>query len=284
MNGYYSDPEFESWPRTINKSKWGKYLGRELFNEEDDMIDEYRSEKLMNTKLKEFYKGLDDDFYVPWLSECDGNCLFESLGFYKVGKSVESLRKGISHLMYQFRNVKNVFPNVESSMKELYEEFYEKRYVKYEDEYYMYNFEVMCQDIATDGNFTRLPSQILLQFISLIYNIQIVIVPDSGGEYTCIDCTKDDEVVTAYLGLLTGNDKRQHYIPLSLKSEDKDSDDESDDESVKKRFSDKFYRDSRSVFIKWAKAMEKWVNKKRKDNYYDKMTSDLKKISNLNFV
>ena len=272
MNGYHSEPEYEEWPKTINKKRWKKYLKRELFEEEEEMIDEYRSEKIMNKRLEDFYEDLDDDFYVPWLSECDGNCLFESLGYYEVGSSVKSLRKGLAHLIYQFRNVKNLFSDMESSMLEMYNEFYEKQYVKYEDEYYEYSFDVMCQDLATDGNWTRLPSEILLKFISLIYNIQIVIVPDNDGKYTCIDSTTDDEVVIVYLGLLNG----KHYFPLSLK----ETDDDLDEDDIKP----KFYKESRLIFIKWAKKMEKWVNKKSKEEYFNKMKKDLDKIADLNFT
>ncbi len=234
------------------------------------------------------------------LTKLVGDCMFESLIYHGIGRSVESLRKGIAFIMYIYKDYKNFFLTQETPLSELFSMWNEVEYVrcvqppvlKAEFErvkaeriagnmhakpnipfpkYYKYTYEVMCQDLTCQYNWSKLPTELLLLVISLIYQIEITIVN--------VNIHKDEESNEEKVNMYEHNisafenvpiEKRpatlrkvylghlgeSHYIPMDAIVDEKIKIAVSKGESIGDHMKLQFYNESKERFIQWAKFME----------------------------
>ena len=97
--------EFEDYPRTVKISKWTDYLGRDLYDFESIILHNVQFEKQYNKKIVCLNENsMTIGNYIPELTNLHGNCLFECLVYHGIGENIQTLRKGIAYIMYQFRD------------------------------------------------------------------------------------------------------------------------------------------------------------------------------------
>ena len=66
------------FPRSVKESKWVAYLNRPLQDYEKHIIHNVKKEIYFNKKLKNLYINCAQyDYYIPFLTDLDGNCLFK---------------------------------------------------------------------------------------------------------------------------------------------------------------------------------------------------------------
>lgn len=251
-------PECLQFPKTVKIRPWCIYLGRKLNWKERYIIENAKSEIYMNERLTDLNKCLSDDLHVPALTELDGNCMFASLVYHKIGNSVEEIRKGLSYIMYTYQNYKNFFPKNDMTLKEQFSFANEIEYVylkKKKDDpikdekeetkkIYKYTYNVMCQDLSNLDCWTRLPTEVILRTLCLLFNLHIIVYHDNGHKteinvYENVDNADTPELTKIYLGHLG----ESHYVPVDVKTPD------NSDTSV-------FYTDAKEKFIKWAHCIE----------------------------
>lgn len=254
------------FPRTINIFEWTKYLNRELNMEETCLFNSVRMEKIMNIQLNKINETIKiRNLEISNASVIDGNCLFDSLSSLGYGNNADELRKSISYLMYIFKDYKNFFNDQEESLSELFANFNEIELVhcKTDSKIYKYNFEIMCQDMYESCNWTRLNTQLILMFISKIFNINITIIHDNGFETTIhIGDENAVDVFLAHVG-------EAHYLPIS-KIEDTEN------------LKNIEYKNMKNQFLKWAsqqsilKSMEEKKDHEQLKSFFDNPNSDQK--------
>jgi hypothetical protein len=255
------------FPRTANHIIWEKYLKRDLLPKERFLLQQAHAENNFNEVLRTLHeKSLEKGLYISKLTKLHGNCLFESLIEHNIGESADTLRKSLSYLLYVFKDHKPFFETQDESIKDLFV-FNEIEYVfcPAEDSFYKYTFEVMCQDMATDTSWTRLPTELILMVISRLYNIEIVILHETGYE-SCINTNKNAQK-KIYLGLMG----ESHYLPLKEVMEDTNT--------VAPK-----YTEAKIAFFLWATEMWKLLNEPPKNESYDDVLSkdDLSQENKIN--
>lgn len=235
------------FPRSTEPKKWEKYLGRKLVQEECMALFDVRSEKKMNMSLYRLDSfSQPKELYIPRLTNLYGNCLFESLSYHQVCDDSDEFRKGIAHLLYLFQDVENIFPNQKETLKELFEPFNEvgQVFCSTNRSMYKYSFNTMCQDLAKDSSWARLPTQLILMFLSFIFKLEFIIIHENSGWEDKINVYSSDtpDIKKVYLGLLG----EFHYVPLDVKPVDSS-------EPVPE------YMEARRKFFKWGS--DKWHNR-----------------------
>lgn len=220
-----SIPDFK-FPQTLKIKEWEKYLERPLKFEERFLIEMCKSEKHMNKMLCELYKKItikSNNYYIPILTKLDGNCLFESLNYFGIGKTVEEIRSVLSLIFYIFQDYKNFLPGMETTLSELFSFTNEVAYVstkkdknpESEKEYYKYSYNIMCQDIGNLTCWSRLPTQLILLVISYLFKVEINIIHSNTGHETVINAYENiinNNTKKIYLGLLG----ESHYVVLDI--------------------------------------------------------------------
>lgn len=235
------------YPKTTNVVRWERYLNRRLNVKEHHLLEEVKSEARMNKKIDMIYeKCIDQKLYIPALTELVGNCLFESLNYHEIGSSVINLRQGLSYIMFQFKDFPNFFPGQESTLCELFTCFNDIEYVfcKEDGKLYKYNYDIMCQDLADDMSWAKLPTQLILMVISYFFGVKIEIINNETSWVNTINVNLDDQESLKTIRI--GHILESHYIPLDVLN---------DDEEHKKLY----YLDAKRKFIRWGKRTE--VNK-----------------------
>ena len=224
------------FPKTINTHEWTKYLNRELNTEEKYLFNSVKMEKIMNIHINKINELIiNRDLEVSNISVVDGNCLFDSLCSLGFGNSSDELRKSITYLMYIFKDYKNFFNDQQETLNELFTIFNEIElvYCKNTCKIYKYNFDIMCQDMYESCNWTRLNTQLVLMFISKIFNINITIINDNGFETTIHQGNENaNNIFLAHIN-------ESHYLPIS-KFDDIDN------------LKHTEYNEMKIEFIKWA--------------------------------
>lgn len=255
-----------SFPQTLNKEHWETFLGRELTTKELFIIDSYRMERVFNDKITNLYNiSREKRLYNPLLTDLYGNCLFESLKYYSLPNSYtnteinrdnlfkicddeDKLRKGLAEIMFMFRDYKNFFPNQEDSLMDIFAMGNDIDTVLCKDDglVYKYTYDIMCDDLASDFSWTRLPTQLILMVLSKLLNIKIIIISDTS-EYQheinmCeVDCDNNRTIYLGHIG-------ESHYIPLDVRKGEPN-----EDICMK-------YNDSKIKFYRWARTMAKIKN------------------------
>lgn len=259
MNAKIADLNF---PKTLNYHQWELYLRRRLTHAEHELLCDYKSEKHINQILDSLCLIADKKgLYVSNLTQCDGNCLFESLVHHGLTDSIETIKNVVSNVMYLFQDYPNFFPNQKETLKELFDTTNEIEYVycHTDKKYYKYTYTLMCQDILNNSSWARMPTELIFMVLSFLYDI----------EFTIIVNTSDWEgVVNAYEGtqkslnkIYMGKLKEYHYVTLKTKDE--------------KEYPLLKYMDAKKKFFDWAIEMWNYVNELEDtdsgDDYYDKL-------------
>ncbi|CAH6421226.1 Hypothetical protein KVN_LOCUS189 [uncultured virus] len=266
------------FPKTLDHNKWVQYLTRQLTDQEMVIIEEFRSEHIINEKMKSLHEICKlKNLYVPILTKLHGDCLFESLNYHKIGIDVNTLRIGLSTVMYLFKNYMNFFPSMSTSLEDLFNTFNEIEYVYKMDEsnqefntknnftIFKYSYDVMCQDLTNSTSWSKLPTQLILMIISFLYKVNIIIINNSNNFELKINVYEnyfDFPLQNIYLGHLG----ESHYIPLDVINENT-------------IINEIYYVDSKKNFYNWAKFQEN-----RKINNYLQKNSPNKKKEETNFV
>lgn len=227
-----------------NQQVWEYKLGRKLNKKEKDIFFSYNYEIKCNDWVRNLHENAaKSNLYIPKLTNMDGNCIFESLEILGVCEDHEKMRKGIAHLLCIFKDHKNLFPNETRTLEQQFNDTNEIEYVMCNKEHtvYKYTYDVMCQDLASECSWTRLPVEIILMFISLVLNIKFEILSNKNHAYVyTINMAKDDAQVI-HLGHLN----EFHYLPLAQKTGN-------DDEEICPEYT-KHYE----IFHNWASYAEK---------------------------
>lgn len=244
--------EHLKFPRSLDIKKWANYLERPLTWKEVHLLQEFKSEWHMNDQLNLLYKQCKEhNLYVPILTDLDGNCLFESLVYYKVAKSIEVLRQSVAYLMYIFKDYKNLLPGVDISLKEMFEftNDIEVVYSVFKDDesnekivkFYKYTYDTMCKDLSTLYSWSKLPTEIIMRLMSYLFNIEFVILHNNNGHFTTVNVYSElpenqrPQMKRILLGLLG----ESHYVPI-------------DKLEVNEEIDPMFYIHAKKKFTKWA--------------------------------
>jgi len=178
--------------------------------------------RLNDAVMKIAVHGKHHGYKVLSLTETDGDCFFRSMVDLGYGKDVKSLKKGIAALMHTYKDYKGFFPTQKDiSLKELFKLTNEIEKVKIKDSVRGdsitdYTFEVMCCDLATKGEWTRLPTELIMNVMSYIFKIQFVIFRNEGNNKIVRKWADDIEYADE---ICLGHVMSFHYIPM-IKSED----------------------------------------------------------------
>lgn len=223
MEEYYK--EHVKFPDSLNRRVIEPYLNRRLTSEEKDIIEHFKEEYMMNEKLKSLYENCkQQNLFCPVLTSLDGNCLFESLVYYRISDSVEQLRKYVSFLLHTFKNYKNFIPGTNDTLEEIFTMANEIEYVKCNSGvYYKYTYDVMCQDVSNMNAWSKLPTQLILMVLSYVFKLEFVILNNNGDYVNKINVFENVEnnetkVFTIYLGHI----QEAHYIPLDINTKNSD--------------------------------------------------------------
>lgn len=255
VNGTVDTKTPYPYPRSLNKNIWAAYLGRQLLNEEIFILESVKAERAFNDKIKALNVNIKSkNLYIPRLTKLHGNCLFESLYFFNICDEKFLMRKGLAHLMYIYRNHKGLFnvddPNDSRTPKDIFRDTNEIEFVlcREEDRAYKYSYEAMCQDLGNNYSWTRLPTQLIIMFISKFYNIRFEIHSNVHTFVNVIDMNPNDLGVKRNIAL--GIIGESHYLPLHTRSGKREEEFEL------------LHQESKEQFFAWASAMETSINSK----------------------
>lgn len=246
------------FPRSLVSRTWRKYLKRNLTPKEYYILENYKTELKLNKDVSGLHeKCFINNLYVPLLSNSDGNCMFQSLNYHKIGSSIVSLRRGLATIMYLFKDQKN-FIWSDTTLKEMFDPFndieYVARNIKSTNEYgeevitkkfYKYTFNIMCQDLSNNYSWGKLPTELILRVISYLYKVEIVIInssPDSV-DITINSHQNVEEGVPALRRIYLGQLDESHYLPIEMLKDGEEA------EPI-------FYMDAHDKFFAWADNME----------------------------
>lgn len=236
------------YPLTLNIGQWERYLGRRLTNEEYSLIESVRDERDYNRDMEKLHIIAGKrNLYIPKLTPRNGNCLFESLNILNLCDDQNDFRKFIAHLMYVFKDHKNFFQNDPRTLEQMFNDTNEVQFVLCNEELllYKYTYSTMCQDFATGCSWTRLPTQLIMQFISMLMNVKFEIYSNMSEYINVLDATGENQTVqTIHLGHIG----ERHYVPLSIKSDDQA-------ENICPK-----YEYAKRMFLQWAKSVEFSIN------------------------
>ena len=250
------------FPRSCNKELWESYLERELTQQECFILGHAHSEKLFNARIDSLEANAKEkNLYIPELTKLHGNCLFESLMYYKLFDDHDEFRKDLAYFMYMFGDYKNFFPGQQESLKELFTLTNEVEYVyaNKTDMFYKYTYSTMCIDLFTEFSWTRLPTELIMMVISYIFNIKIHTVSNATdhnkNNYVSEICcaANKDKIMDVYLGHIG----EVHYVPLAKIPENQDT-------RVLR------HTEAKKMFFSWAYAMCKLKHKKEEERQKEK--------------
>lgn len=252
-----------NFPKTIKPIAWCNYLGRRLTKNEHHILDNFRGEASTNTIMKKLYnKCLARGLYVPMLSQADGNCMFESLNYHKIGSDVDSLRSGLAVLIYLFKDKEKFMPNMDLTLKQMFDAFNEiefvAKYVKVKDDsgeevlekkFYKYTFDIMCQDLTNNGSWSKLPTEIILRVISYIYKVEIEIINSCNDYAHIINSYENVDPPVKLRKIYLGHLGESHYLPVDILEEGVTP-------------TNMYYTNARKKFLKWAGKQEVFTQKR----------------------
>lgn len=240
---------FLPFPRTLNIRQWSDYLNRDLFPEETYIIENVRHERDFNEKVKKLHEvAKSKNYYIPKLTKLHGNCLFESLEYFNICEDKDYMRKGIAHLLLLFRDYKGLIKGDDNrTIEQLFNDTndIENILCRDEDRAYKYNFTAMCQDLASDFSWTRLPTELIMIFMSKIFNIKFLVVSNLSDYVNVVTANDDSENP---INILLGHIGETHYVPLMWKCGKPEEEIEL------------YHQEYKTKFVQWAHMMEQSVN------------------------
>lgn len=166
----------------------------------------------INNEIKEIYKnGLDHNLYIPYLTPLDGNCLYHSLLHLNVISDVDKFKQILSYYLLLFKNYKKFFKNQpNTSLQDLFNSINEIEYVYRNHKLYKYTYSTMCHDLLTANGWARIPTELVLMFISKLFDMEFHIINHTSYVHIIDTCENMDKKRTIYLGLIN----ECHYIPM----------------------------------------------------------------------
>jgi hypothetical protein len=200
---------------------FGKIDGLKLYKKFMNCIHNAINENKMNIALHNIQqKCINKGLIISALTNLDGNCMFESI--IKAGVcgviSIAGLRNHIAKIMKKNKDTPNYFPNNSNTLNQIFnllniEDTQEinVKYISHKKNIVEYNYDVMCEDLSTLSSWTRLPTQLVLMVIALIYKLRIVIINDGSDNFT-------DETIIDIWDISTNNDIKTIYMGHVLKS------------------------------------------------------------------
>ncbi len=201
-----------SYKSTINPQYWMQQLGRNLTKKEKYLLMSVRQEKMMNDSICNIYNfATEQKLYTPALTQLSGNCFFESLKILGVCNNVMDFRTGLGMLMFYFRDIKNFIHGQELSIFEMFQFIndIDSVFCHKTKKFYKYNYDTMCIDLMSEGEWTRLPTELIIMVISSFLNIKVRIFHDNG-HITEIN-SAENPTRCVNIGLIG----EVHYIPLT---------------------------------------------------------------------
>jgi hypothetical protein len=157
-----------------NIKAWKVLLKRKLSPGEKKIIIGSRHEHEMNVKIDNVQHKINKiGFKISNLSGLRGNCMYESIGF-NTGENYKIIKKKIHKFMKTFENSAIITGN-DMTLKELFEVYNEIEFVKLNGVRTKYTFKLMVIDLLQKNGWQRMPTEILLNIVSRIYNKKIVI-------------------------------------------------------------------------------------------------------------
>ena len=186
-------------------------IGREFTQDDHQIIKRTICEKDDNNKIKQIHElALKNNLCVVQLSSQDGNCLFDSLEKSGIGMNALELRQMISRIFYLFADLPNLIPTNPMTLRELFNNVNDIEYVFSNETnlLYRYNYDMFCLDLYEEGNWSRLPTELLLMVISYFMDIQIHIYHDNQ-HINLINLSDSNKVIC--VGLID----ESHYIPIN---------------------------------------------------------------------
>jgi hypothetical protein len=234
---------------SLDYKYWENILNRKLENDEIQLIDNAYYENEMNNSINNIYNNaIVHGLYIPILTPNDGNCLFHSLCYHLSIKDIKLLKKGIANIMILHKNIKNLIPNQELSLEELFPLYNELKFVfcYNKQKLYYYTYDAMCIDIMADDSWKRINTELLLTVLSIVLNLKFIIFHNNDHLTTICPIEKEN---TTYIYLAHINEC--HYIPLQLVQK-----------NIKKLPKCLYYTECMNKFIEWGeiKLIENILN------------------------
>lgn len=203
-------------PQSFDIDEWKSYadlVGKKITDDEINIIEQAELEEEHNCKLIKLYGKINKlDLRIVELTNLNGNCLFESLRILGLYDDDVTFRYALAQLLLLFKNDKFKFETEEKSLNELFDLSNNIEEVICDDIIYKYTFEIMCQDIINRSSWERIPTELLLIFISKLFNINFEIINHRTGNI--IKIYSDNNAPVYYLGHLY----ESHYVPLKKKA------------------------------------------------------------------
>lgn len=207
---------------TININYWKIIFsnnGLRLSDKDIKLLNNTKCEKINNDCIKRIHKkALEDNLYIPELTDGDGDCMFESLMHTGLCDDYIEFRKIVALLFYLFGESKSIIPNHNDTLKNIFKMYNEIEYVfcNNNNRLYKYSYYTMCSDIYDSGGWSRLPTHLVLILLSTIFKVRFHIYHDNGHISKIVTeevdniISEDDREGNIYLGLIG----EEHYIPL----------------------------------------------------------------------
>ena len=256
------------FPRTFNDKAWEKYLHRPLTDEEAFYLEDFRTESRFNEYIVKLHEQAKlKNLYIPYLTGLYGNCMFESLEHHNLFTEQEEFRKNLAYIMYIYKDTKNLFSEQECSLAELFSFTNEVEYVssKNTKQIIKYNYDAMCQDLANEFSWTRLPTQLIMMVISLFFKVKFHIISNNNDYEHIINTSTEENLIDIYLGHI----EELHYVPLEVRKGNQT------ENIVPKHVT------AKNNFYKWAVTI--W-NSKNEILFDDSLSFDDKVNENINEV
>lgn len=229
---------------------WKIKLNRKLLKREKKIITNAKHEYFMNISVNDVQKKINKlGFKISNLSGLYGNCLYESIGF-DVGDHYKIIKKKVHLEMKRSKDIP-LINNSEMTLLELFNIYNEIEFVKVNGIRTKYTYNLMLTDLLQNNGWQRMPTEILLNVLSKVYNKKIIIFHTASKKgllnITVIDNIKKEDTEKIEIDPessyekensstidFTVDDKKrlkEENKKNDLYRDDSDSDNDSDDET-----------------------------------------------------
>jgi hypothetical protein len=217
-------PRIYNYEPILDKKYWSMLLARSITDEEQLLFKVVKTEHKINNQIDIINQiASNNGLYIPYLTNIDGNCLFESLKYLGLVDNALELRRAIAEAFILFQDVPD-FPQDGFTMKSYFEMCFrdiEYMYCEKTKKIYKYNYTLMCRDLANNRSWNTLPTELILIMICYIYNVKIQIVK-IGGNIITNEYKPNQDTLTFHIGHIgsgfeESDSSEFHYIPLKPK-------------------------------------------------------------------
>jgi hypothetical protein len=193
-------------------------INKQLHKRDRKILKNAKNEKCDNESLQRIHaRALQDNLYIPCLTELNGDCMFESMQHAGLCVDKNYMRKSVGLLFFLFGNCKLISGH-DMTLKELFDMTNDIQYVycHNNDKLYKYTYYTMCSDMFTDGCWSRLPAELVLMMISIFFKVRFHVYHDNGHVAKICDIMLDNQLSETDPGsnIRVGLIGEHHYIPL----------------------------------------------------------------------